>query len=199
MADPRSIPRRDAFEKVTGRARYAIDSSMPFMAHAAVVRAERAHGEIVEIDCADALEAKGVLAIVSGADLVDMSPRFGHIIPDHPILAIDRVRYFGEPVAMVIAESATEAQDAAAMIWVEYSDLEPLMDAQSALASSELIHTHRYAGPEGGFLGIKGGDDEAQSTSNVAHEYEIGWGDVDAAFEKAHLIVENTTNTMETL
>jgi CO/xanthine dehydrogenase Mo-binding subunit len=191
MTDARSIPRRDAFAKVTGRAVYAIDSTMPYMAHAAVVRAERAHGEIDEIDLADALAAPGVLAVVTGADLIDMAPRFGHIIPDHPILAIDKVRYFGEPVAVVIAETVHEAADAAAMIWVEYVDLEPLMESEAALASETLIHTDTYVGPAGGFLGIESKD---AATSNVAHEVEIGWGDVDPAFADAHLVIETTTH-----
>ncbi|MFT7473640.1 MAG: CO/xanthine dehydrogenase Mo-binding subunit [Verrucomicrobiales bacterium] len=189
--DPRSIARRDAFEKVTGRARFCVDSTMPYLAQAAVVRAERAHGEILDIDLAEALEAPGVLGIVTGSDLVEMIPRFGHIIADHPILAIDKVRYFGEPVAIVVAETVHEAADAAAMVWVDYSELEPLMDARSALDATTLIHTERYAGPVGGFLGIEASDAEI---SNVALEADIGWGDVDAAFDSAHLVVENTTH-----
>ena len=171
MADPRSVPRRDAFAKVTGRAIYSIDSSLPYMAHAAVVRAERAHGEIIDIDHEEALAAPGVLGVVCGSDLVGISPRFGHIIPDHPILAIDKVRYFGEPVAVVVAETVQQAEDAAATVWVDYTDLDPLVDADASLASDVLIHAHTYAGPEGGFLGI-----EAKGTreDNVAHEVAIG-------------------------
>lgn len=189
MADRRSVPRRDAFAKVTGRAIYSIDSTMPYMAHAAVVRAERAHGEILDIDHAEAMEAPGVLGVVCGSDLVGISARFGHIIPDHPILAIDKVRYFGEPVAVVIAETVAQAEDAAATVWVDYTDLEPLVDADASLASDVLIHAHTYAGPEGGFLGIEAKDTRED---NVAHEVAIGWGDVDAAFADAHLVVENT-------
>ena len=63
MADPRSVPRRDAFAKVTGRAIYSIDSALPYMAHAAVVRAQRAHGDIVDIDHAQPLAAPGVLGV----------------------------------------------------------------------------------------------------------------------------------------
>ena len=189
MADPRSVPRRDAFAKVTGRAIYSIDSALPYMAHAAVVRAERAHGEIVDIDHAEALAAPGVLGVVCGSDLVGISPLFGHIIPDHPILAIDKVRYFGEPVAVVVAETVQQAQDAAATVWVDYTDLEPLVDADTSLASDLLIHTQSYTGPEGGFLGIQAKD---TSGNNVAHEVALGWGDVDTDFADAHLVVENT-------
>ena len=131
----------------------------------------------------------GVLGVVCGSDLVGISPLFGHIIPDHPILAIDKVRYFGEPVAVVVAETVQQAQDAAATVWVDYTDLEPLVDADTSLASDLLIHTQSYTGPEGGFLGIQTKD---TSGNNVAHEVALGWGDVDTAFADAHLVVENT-------
>ena len=188
MTDRRSVRRRDAFAKVTGRALFSIDKTMPHMAHAAVVRSERAHGEIISIDFGEALQAPGVLKVVTGQDLVDMAPRFGHIIADHQILALDKVRYFGEPVAVVVAETVAQAADAAAMVWVDYRDLEPFMDAEAALRTEQLIHNSAYLGPKGGFLGIEAND---SNRSNVAHTVELNWGDVEAAFAEAHVIVEN--------
>ena len=146
--DPRNARRRDAFAKVTGRAAYCIDRSMPYLAHAAVVRAERAHADIRGIDVAAAQAAPGVVAVVVGADLVGPARRFGHIIPDHPVLAIGKVRYFGEPVALVVAETVHQAADAAQLVEVDYDDLEPLMDASSALASDVLLHDESYLDPD---------------------------------------------------
>ncbi len=189
MSAPPSEPRRDAWEKVTGRARYAIDMVLPHMAHAAVVRSERAHAYITGIDRADAEAASGVIAVVTADDLGDLGRRFGHIVPDHAILAVDKVRYYGEPVAVVVAETPHEAADAAALVWVDYDDLPALTDAASALASDALIHEQSYAEPGQEFLGVA----PAASADNVAHRDELAWGDADAALTAAATVVETTT------
>ena len=184
-----SSPRRDAWEKVTGRARYAIDASIPHMAHAAVVRSERAHAYITGIDRAEAEAAPGVVAVVTADDLGDLGRRFGHIIPDHAILAAGKVRYYGEPVAVVVAETPHEAADAAALVWVDYDDLPALTDAASALASGVLIHEQSYVEPGQEFLGVA----PAASADNVAHRDELAWGDTEAALAEAATVVETTT------
>ena len=184
-----SAPRRDAWEKVTGRACYAIDASIPHMAHAAVVRSERAHAYITGIDRADAEAAPGVIAVVTADDLGDLGRRFGHIVPDHAILAAGKVRYYGEPVAVVVAETPHEAADAAALVWVDYDDLPALTDAVSALASDVLIHEQSYVEPGQEFLGVA----PAASADNVAHRDELAWGDTEAALAEAATVVETTT------
>ena len=184
-----SAPRRDAWEKVTGRARYAIDMVLPNMAHAAVVRSERAHAYIAGIDRAEAEAAPGVIAVVTADDLGDLGRRFGHIVPDHAILAVGKVRYYGEPVAVVVAETPHEAADAAALVWVDYDDLPALTDADSALASDVLIHEQSYGEPGQEFLGVA----PAASADNVAHRDELLWGDTEAALATAATVVETTT------
>ena len=184
-----SVLRRDAWEKVTGRARYAIDATVPNMAHAAVVRSERAHAYITGIDRAEAESAPGVIAVVTADDLGDLGRRFGHIVPDHAILADGKVRYYGEPVAVVVAETPHEAADAAALVWVDYDDLPALTDAASALASDVLIHEQSYVEPGQEFLGVA----PAASAGNVAHRDELAWGDTEAALAAAATVVETTT------
>ena len=184
-----SAPRRDAWEKVTGRACYAIDASIPHMAHAAVVRSERAHAYITGIDRAEAEAAPGVIAVVTADDLGDLGRRFGHIVPDHAILAAGKVRYYGEPVAVVVAETRHEAADAAELVWVDYEDLPALTDAASALASDVLIHEQSYVEPGQEFLGVA----PAASADNVAHRDELMWGDADTALAAADTVVETTT------
>ncbi len=186
---PSPEPRRDAWDKVTGRARYAIDMVLPNMAHAAVVRSERAHAYITGIDRADAEAAPGVIAVVTSDDLGDLCRRFGHIVPDHAILAIDKVRYYGEPVAVVVAETAHEAADAAELVWVDYDDLPALTDAASALASDALIHEQSYVEPGQEFLGVA----PTASADNVAHRDELAWGDTESALAAAATVVETTT------
>ena len=184
-----SEPRRDAWEKVTGRARYAVDATMPNMAHAAVVRSERAHARVVGIDRAEAEAAPGVVTVVTAEDLGDLARRFGHIVPDHAILAVDKVRYYGEPVAVVVAETPHEAADAAELVWVDYDDLPALTDAATALASDVLIHEQSYLEPGQKFLDVA----PAASTDNVAHRDELAWGDAEAALAAAATVVETTT------
>ena len=184
-----SAPRRDAWEKVTGRACYAIDASIPHMAHAAVVRSERAHAYITGIDRAEAEAAPGVIAVVTADDLGDLGRRFGHIVPDHAILAAGKVRYYGEPVAVVVAETRHEAADAAELVWVDYDDLPALTDAASALASDVLIHEQSYVETGQEFLGVA----PAPSADNVAHRDELMWGDADTALAAADTVVETTT------
>ncbi len=184
-----SEPRRDGWEKVTGRARYAVDAVLPNMAHAAVVRSERAHAYISGIDRAEAEAAPGVIAVVIAEDLGDLGRRFGHIVPDHAILAEGKVRYFGEPVAVVVAETPHQAADAAELVWVDYDDLPALTDAATALASDVLIHEQSYVEPGQRFLDVA----PAASTDNVAHRNELAWGDVETSLARAATVVETTT------
>ena len=184
-----AAPRRDAWEKVTGRARFAVDAVLPNMAHAAVVRSERAHAYLTGIDRAEAEAAPGVIAVVTAEDLGDLGRRFGHIVPDHAILAEGKVRYYGEPVAVVVAETPHQAADAAELVWVDYDDLPALTDAATALASGVLIHEQSYLEPGQKFLDVA----PAASTDNVAHRNELAWGDAEAALAAATTVVETTT------
>ncbi len=183
-----AVPRSDGWEKVTGRARYAVDAVLPNMAHAAVVRSERAHARITSIDRAEAEAAPGVIAVVTADDLGHLVRRFGHIVPDHAILADGKVRYYGEPVTVVVAETPHQAADAAELVWVEYEDLPALTDAATALASDVFIHEQSYAEPGQEFLGVA----PAASADNVAHRAELVWGDAEAALASAATVVETT-------
>ncbi len=193
----RSVRRRDLVEKVLGNAQYAVDMTMPGMLHAKVVRANRAHAQIVDVATDKALSLPDVVAVVTAPELERLFPRFGHIISDHFILATDKVRYFGEPVAIVVAESRAAAADAADLVEVSYDDLPTVMSAAEALApGAPLVHETTYAASaDTTFKELTDFEDEKTKPvlTNVAHEVEIGWGDVDAAFADAHLIVEGTT------
>ena len=189
-----SVRRPDLIEKVTGRALYTVDVVPPGCAHAQVLRADRAHAEILAVHTGEAAALPGVLRVITSADLQDITPRFGHIIPDHCILAIDKVRYYGEPVALVVADTITAAADALALIRVEYSDLEPVMSATDALASdAPLVHDRRYAasGDESFSAMAATPADQAAPTDNIVHQVVLEWGDVESAMSTAHLVVES--------
>ncbi|HEX6026055.1 MAG TPA: xanthine dehydrogenase family protein molybdopterin-binding subunit [Solirubrobacter sp.] len=182
-----SVPRVDGMEKVTGRARYTLDLTLPGMAHGSVVRSARAHARIVGIDAAAAEAVPGVHAVVTGASVAPLDPRFGHVVRDHPALAVDRVLYHGEPVALVVAETRRAAERAARMVEVTYEDLPTVMDAAEALApDAPLLHPDRPQ--RTGDAGLDQGG--AALDGNLCATASVGWGDVDAAFERADVVVE---------
>ncbi|HEU4922804.1 MAG TPA: xanthine dehydrogenase family protein molybdopterin-binding subunit [Burkholderiales bacterium] len=136
---------------LTGRGRYVSDWNLPSQAYAHFLRSDRAHAEIVSIQKDEALSAKGVIAIFTGDDLDLKSlpaalPAKGRggmelINPGRPALAKGRVRFTGDAVALIVAETAAAAQDAAELIAVEYRDLPAVTDATEALASgAPLVH-----------------------------------------------------------
>jgi CO/xanthine dehydrogenase Mo-binding subunit len=193
----RSVRRRDLVEKVLGTAQYAVDITMPGMLHAKIVRADRAHAEILGIESGKALALPDVVAVVTAFDLEKLFARFGHIISDHFILATGKVRYFGEPVAIVLAETRAAAADAVDLIEVSYEELPTVMSTAEALADgAPLVHETEYAATaDASFkeLTESEGGEKKPDLTNIAHDVNIGWGDVDAAFASAHLIVEGTT------
>lgn len=197
-----SVRRRDFLEKVTGTALYTVDVTMPGMLHAKVVRSDRAHARILGIDASEAMALHDVVAVVTAADIEPLFPRFGHIIADHFILAPDKVRYFGEPVAIVLAETLGAAADAARLVRVDYEDLPSVMTAAEALApGAPLVHEEPYdATGDDSFKNLTGKKHSMEfpeaegARTNVAHEVDLEWGDVDAVRERAHLVVESTVH-----
>ncbi len=168
---------------ITGQGQYTADFNFPNQLHAAFFRADRAHAEILAIDLEPARAVKGVVAVYIAADLVESKlgplPILGKyegrngttIIRTHrPILAEQRVRYVGEQIAMVLAESPSVARDAADAIVVEYRDLPVVTEAADAMApASSRLHEN-----------IPG---------NVCYEGETGnAAAVEEAFKKAHHI-----------
>jgi CO/xanthine dehydrogenase Mo-binding subunit len=183
-----SIPRVDGPVKVTGRARYALDLTVPGMAHGIAVRSERAHAKIVAIDTAEAEAAPGVLKVVTGAGIAPLDSRFGHVVRDHPALAVDRVLYHGEPVALVVAETRRAAAKAARLVRVRYEDLPEVLDAEEALApGAPVLHPPGSAERTGDEGFDQGGDADV---GNLCASADVGWGDVEAGFAAADLIVE---------
>jgi carbon-monoxide dehydrogenase large subunit len=130
---------------VRGHGRYAADAPLPHQAYAYFVRSPHAFARIASVDATAALRASGVLGVLTAKDLEGVGSLGRHpplggrggtalIVPYRPALAAERVMHIGEPVAMVVAETATAAQDAAELVAVEYETLTPVIDAREALA-----------------------------------------------------------------
>jgi len=169
IGKPTSRP--DATRLVRGRGRYVDDLVLPRMLHAAFVRSPHAHAEIRAIDSTAAKASRGVVRILTGADIAEHVTPYVAVLshlkglrspPQYP-LAVDRVRWQGEPVAMVIAQSRAEAEDAADLVAVDYEVLPAACDATRALLPDEPV-IHEAFG------------------SNLAFERLVEAGDVDAAF-----------------
>ncbi|MFB3062147.1 MAG: xanthine dehydrogenase family protein molybdopterin-binding subunit, partial [Candidatus Binatia bacterium] len=183
-----SVPRRDGRVKVTGQAVYVSDIKLPGMAYAKVLRSPYAHARILSIDARRALSRPKVLDVLTGKNLENLNPYFGHAVKDHPLVAIDKVRFIGEPVAAVIAEDERSAYEALEFIEVQYEELKAVLNPQEALAQgAPLLHDRKF---EAGALRGFEGEVTAGRGTNLCQEAHIGWGDVEAAFAKAAAVVE---------
>jgi CO/xanthine dehydrogenase Mo-binding subunit len=185
----RSVPRRDGVAKVTGAAVFTSDLTLPRMAYARVVRSPVAHALITSVDASAALGRPGVLGVLTGEDLAGLaSAYYGHAVPDHPVLAIGKVRYIGEAVAAVIATDERVAQLAMDDVTVEYEELDAVITTEEALApGAPVLHEQTFTA--GAFRGF---EDEisAGKGSNILEEAHIGWGDVEEGFARAAAVLE---------
>jgi CO/xanthine dehydrogenase Mo-binding subunit len=182
----RSVPRRDAHEKLRGQAQFVGDMLLPRMLHGKVLRSPIAHGRIVSIDTSAAERIPGVVCVLTGADLRDIDPYYGHAIKDRPILAIDKVRFHGEQVAAVAAQTTAAAEAAVEAIAVEYEELPVVGDVRAATASGAPLVTDRETVP-GLFHGL---GELAPRDGNVCYRYQLDKGELESVFARADVVVE---------
>jgi CO/xanthine dehydrogenase Mo-binding subunit len=176
------VPREDGIPKVTGEFAYSSDLQAAGMLWGQTVRSPHAHARIVAIDISAALTMPGVHAVLTHED-VPGEKRYGLEFADQPVLAFERVRYFGEPVALVAAEHPEQARRAAERIHVEYEPLEPIVDPERA-TEQEPLHPDRPTMGHGyrddprpnvvRSLVIRHGDPDAQGDVSVSGVYEVG-------------------------
>ena len=177
----RAVPRPNLARLTQGRAQYVSDVTLPRMAHVAFVRSPYAHARITAIDGAAAKQAPGVIAVVTGAELTAViTPWVGVLThlkgiksaPQHAI-AVDRACWQGEAVCAVVARSRAEAEDACELVVVDYEELTPVTDAETALdPATPVIHPS---------LG-----------DNLTFERKHEAGEVDKAFKEADEVVQAT-------
>jgi CO/xanthine dehydrogenase Mo-binding subunit len=177
-----SVRRVDAIPKVTGEFAYSSDLFAAGMLWGHTLRSPHAHAVVHSIDLSQALALPGVHAVLTHED-VPGDKRYGLEFADQPVLAFDRVRYFGEPVALVGAEHPEQARRAAAKIVVEYEPLEPVIDMERA-ADQEPIHPQHWTSGHGfrddprpnvvRDMRIVHGDPEANGDVSVEGYYELG-------------------------
>ena len=166
----KSVRKKDALDKVLGRARFAADLSFPGMLYGAVVRSTIAHGYIKAIHTGEAEKIPGVVGVLTAGDIPGRNAT-GIIIKDEPILVSHKVRRYEDAVALVAAETKEAAYKAAALVRVEYEELEPVFTVERALEEdSPKVH----------------------GTSNILQRKHLERGDTARAFEQCDVVVEHT-------
>ncbi|HET9422854.1 MAG TPA: xanthine dehydrogenase family protein molybdopterin-binding subunit [Nocardioides sp.] len=170
----------DFVDKVRGTLLYAADWKLPGMVFGKVVRSEVASGRIVAIDVEEAERLDGVVAVLTAADVPHnavvehASGGLGEVTVEQPVLASNRVRYVGEPIAVVAAVDQETADEAADLIRVEYEHLDGVYSPEEALADgAPLVH----------------------DAGNVLVNWQLQRGDLDEAFAKADVVVEDVYRT----
>jgi len=193
----RSIPRLEAHAKVTGHAAYVHNLSVPGMLIAKVFRSTVAHGRIRSIDVTAARAMLGVFAVYTGEDIrkVIAEPYYGPAFHDQPILALDKVRYAGEPVAVVLAVDTHVAEAAAQLISAEYDELPAVFNEVEAMTSTAVVH--EVLKPAGTFADLK--HLKNKSGTNIALDFHLRRGDVDKAFATADHVFEHNFRTQQVL
>lgn len=175
----RSPAHHDFVNKVRGTLMYAADWSLPGMIHGRLVRADRAPARVTGIDTTAAERLEGVVCVLTARDVPynavveHASGGLGEVIVEQPVLAADRVRYVGEPVAIVAATDPETAAEAADLVEVTYEPLPGVFSAEDALApDAPRVHD--------------------ESADNVLINWRFERGDIDAAFAEADVVVEHT-------
>jgi CO/xanthine dehydrogenase Mo-binding subunit len=193
--NPREKPRKligtptqrlEGPEKVSGRAIYATDVVLPGMLWCKVLRSPISYGRITKIDASRALALSGVRAVATGEDVKDLL--IGRKIYDMPILADGVVRFIGEKVAAVAADSEAIAEQAVELIDVEYEEMSPLLDPLEAIKPAATLLHPKVSSYRGLLHPI-------ETASNVFVDMSWKKGDVQAGFRESDIVVENIFTT----
>src|SRR5579863_954166 len=193
----RSVPRLEAREKVTGRAEYTHLMRLPNMLYGKVFRSTVAHGRIKSLDVSAARKMPGVFRVVTPEEVVKVipNPYYGPAFHDQPILAMEKVRFVGEPVAVVLAADPHIAEAATQAIVAEYEELPPVLDEVEAMTASSYVHDELK--PAATFADLK--HLKGQKNTNLALNAKLRRGDVDKAFAAASQVFEHEFRTQKCL
>jgi carbon-monoxide dehydrogenase large subunit len=179
----RSIKRREDRRLLMGQGQFVADLVLPRMLHAVLVRSPRAHARIRSVDLSRARAAPGVVEALNGGDLLQLLPpvpegqislpaKWASVIqhkflnPQEPLLAHDKARHVGEALAIIVAETRNQAEDAAELVSLDFEELPPVVDAEAALRPDSAIIHDRFK-------------------TNLIGEFTVGRGDAAAAMALA--------------
>jgi len=163
-----NVPRVDGIEKVTGKAKFTGDLAIPGMLHGKILRSPYPHARLININTKQAEALPGVAAVLTAADISDIDPYYN----GRPVIAIQKVRYGGEPVAAVAAVDEETAQEALSLITVDYEELPAAVGLEAALrGGAPLIHDN--------------------SSNNICSHERVEKGNIEEGFAEADEIFED--------
>jgi CO/xanthine dehydrogenase Mo-binding subunit len=174
--------------RVTGAIRYAQDVELDGMLYASILRSPYPHARVLRVDASSVPES---VVVLTPDDIRELGS-YGCQIKDQTVLAGERVRFVGDPVAAVAAPTKREADEALDLIEVEYEPLPGVFDAVEAAAEgAPLVHEHHaISDNDAAYFGIR-----PQEGSNICHRFRIRHGDMEEGFEQAEVVVEETYRT----
>lgn len=186
----RAGPRLDGKEKVSGKAVYTDDIELPAMTYGKILRSPFPHAKLIRIDTSKAESLSGVITVLTREDLTGFSLYYGAAYKDQPIVAVDRVRYVGDPVAAVAAVDEATAEEALTLMEAEYEELTASTTLDEALApNAPLVHEAPIT--EGELHGYEYRAPQEFKGTNICYHFSFAKGDVAEGFKKADYIFED--------
>lgn len=189
----KTFRRLDYETKVTGRAQYLADMSLPGMCYGKILRSPYAHARIKKIDISRASKIAGVVAVLTRDDILHdqgIEPYYGPVFKDQTIVATEKVRHMGDPVAAVAALTADAAEAAIASIEVDYEQLPAVLDVQEALKLNATLVHDSVKLPESGFADLA--ELKPVEGTNVCTHFKLNRGNIEKGFAEADRIFEDT-------
>ncbi|MGH7793719.1 MAG: xanthine dehydrogenase family protein molybdopterin-binding subunit [Candidatus Binatia bacterium] len=189
----KTFRRLDYETKVTGRAQYLADMNVPGMCHGKILRSPYAHARIKRIDVSKALKVAGVTAVLTREDILHdegIEPFYGPVFKDQTIVAVEKVRHVGDPVAAVAALTADAAEEALGLIEVDYEELPAVLDVRDALSSTATLVHDSVKLPTSGFADLA--EIKPVEGTNICTHFKLNRGDIDKGFAEADRVFEDT-------
>ncbi len=187
-----SVPRLESEEKVTGRLKYLEDLKLTGLLHGKILRSPHAHATIRHIDTRQAEKLPGVVAVLTRDDITNnpaYDSHYGPVYKDQTIVALDKVRYVGDPVAAIAATRVDIAEEALELIEVDYEELPAVLDQEEALAETAPVLHEKIEIRRQGFADV-GGIRPVDGT-NICNHFHLSKGDVETGFQESDYIFEN--------
>ena len=189
----KTFRRLDYETKVTGKAQYLADMQVPGMSHGKILRSPLPHARIKSIDTSKALKVPGVVAVITREDILHdegIEPYYGPVFKDQTIVAVEKVRHVGDPVAAVAALDADAAEEALRLIDVEYEELPAVLDVHQALKPGETLVHESVRIPESGFADLA--ELKPIEGTNICTHFKLNRGDIQKGFAESDHIFEDT-------
>jgi CO/xanthine dehydrogenase Mo-binding subunit len=189
----KTFRRLDYETKVTGKAQYLADMQVPGMCHGKILRSPLPHAHIKKIDIAKALKVPGVLVVITRDDILrdeGIEPYYGPVFKDQTIVAVEKVRHVGDPVAAVAALDVDAAEEALRLIEVEYEELPAVLDVHQALNPGATLVHESVRIPTSGFADLA--ELRPIEGTNICTHFKLNRGDIQKGIAESDHIFEDT-------